>query len=130
MKGRFDATLRKSFPQKLPKRIELKKRVSIDEGYECDVSLWVPENPISKNPPKIGFTFSHGKDDQRQYIRFILSDGQRVKDFIKEINYFVLENLGIIEKHLNEANTDWQLHRKKRVEVSRKLADSLGELMS
>ncbi len=128
--SRFDATLRKHFPQKLPKKVELKKRVVVDAGYECDVSMWVPENPISKNPPKMGLTFSHGKDDQRQYIRFIFEDVENLKKFIGSLNHFVLENVGTIEKFLLEAQTDWQIHRGKRDEYRQKTGKSVEEFVS
>jgi hypothetical protein len=96
------------FQQKLPKKVVLTKRVRVKDKYECQVSLWVPDIPYSKNAPGVGLTMSHGAGDNRQYLRLIFADLKDLRIFMGELNNFILNSLGPVENAFRNALAEWE----------------------
>ncbi len=115
----YDATIRPKFKQLLPKKIAISKRIALKSKYEIQATLWVPDNPVSKFYPAIGFTIRHGKSDAKSSLRVVLQDMEDLRGFMGVLNNFILDSWDAVEKALQQAQSEWDAMHRKRTEAIR-----------
>ena len=106
----YDAELKAKAKQHMPKKYLKTLRIihHVEKPYTLYASLWVPDTPYSKIPPKLGFTLSGGGS----YFRLVFDTWDEVKRIIGQINRFIVENSGQWETALDEAYEEWEnLHK-------------------
>ncbi len=116
MSYNYDATLKPKFKQNLPKKIVLSKRIKVSRTYECQVTMWVADTPVSKFVPGIGLSIRHGKGEGKDTIRLVFSSIEDLRSFMGDLNLFILNNQDKVMGALNEALEEWHMARAKREE--------------
>jgi len=93
----YDATLKPKKRQVLPKKILRTKRFHLSP-YWVNVSVWVPDVPYNRMPPKVCLTMSHSD----QYIRLVFSNMRELTQFTEHLSEWVKS----IEDQITHAHSE------------------------
>lgn len=116
---KFEGELHPKKPkQSLPKKILLQKDFFVNlqnnpynkkysKNFSVRASLWIPDVPYSKIPPKIGLTLSLGD----LYIRIVFDDFSKIVNWLIDLFSWIIENEEIITQNLKEAQKEHQEYR-------------------
>lgn len=125
---RFEGDLKPKFFQTLPKKICISRKIEVNyKGYQANISFWIMNCPYSKDKPMLSMTISHGRIDNRQYVRFNFEHPIRAWCFLDDISRFLEEYYDTLLKALDEAINEWkELHEKHSLTNNEKNLTSLN----